>query len=188
MFPPKTSDPRISIRLAAGALALVVLAALGWLVFGREEPKARQPDVEHATRPEQPAPRDVAASPAPVVERPTEARTPPVASIAPSAESLPPSHPISPAHERVYRENYLIGQLQGAIDVEDAAGIRRLLKQYREEYPEDEQLLQEGYERIADCLEHPGAASRAEARRWYDEKQNRASAARRAVRLICLER
>jgi hypothetical protein len=99
---------------------------------------------------------------------------------------LPPSHPISSAHERIYRENYLIGQLQGAIDVEDAAGIRRLLKQYREEYPEDEQLLQGGYERIADCLEHPGAASRAEARRWYDE--NRASGARRAVRLLCLER
>ena len=188
MNAPKTSDPRISIRLAAGALALVVLAALGWLVFGRAEPKARQADVEPATLPEELAPRDVAASPAPVVERPAEMPTSPVANIAPSAESLPPSHPISPAHERVYRENHLIGQLQGAINVEDAAGIRRLLKQYREEYPEDEHLLQGGYERIADCLEHPGEATRAEARRWYDEKQNRASAARRAVRLICLER
>jgi hypothetical protein len=183
---PKTSDTRFPTRLAAGALALVVLIALGWLVFGREEPRARQADGEHATPPEEPAPGEVASSP--VVERPVaEKPTAPVASTAPSAGNLPPSHPLTPAHERIYRENHLIGQLQGAIDVEDAAGIRRLLKQYREEYPEDEHLLQEGYERIADCLEHPGGATRAEAQRWYDDKQNRASTARRAVRLICLE-
>jgi hypothetical protein len=180
---PKTSDPRFSIQLAAGALALVVLAALGWFVFARDEPKARQADVEPATFPEKPAPDPMTASPAPVAERPAGEK--PMAPAA-SAERQPPSHPITPTHERIFRENHLIGQLQGAIDVEDAAGIRKLLKQYREEYPADEHLLQEGYERIADCLEHPSEASRAEAQRWYDE--NRASSARRAVRLICLER
>jgi hypothetical protein len=184
---PKTSDTRFSIRLAAGALALVVLAALGWFLFGREEAKAPRADVEQATLSEESEPHEAVAS-ASLAERPVaEKPTAPVASTAPSAGDLPPSHPLTPAHERIYRENHLIGQLQGAIDVEDAAGIRKLLKQYREEYPEDEHLLQGGYERIADCLEHPGEATRAEAQRWYDDKQNRASTVRRAVRLICLE-
>ena len=162
-----------------------MLAALGWLLFGREEPKAHRADVEPAA--DEPEPSEVSAAPPPVAERPA---TLPVAeekpAAVPSAEELPPSHPLTPEHERIYRENYLIGQLQGAIEVEDAAGIRRLLKQYRDEYPEDEQLLQAGYERVADCLEHPGEASRAEAQRWFDA--NGASTARRAVWRICLQR
>src|SRR5262245_11507634 len=39
-------------------------------------------------------------------------------------------HPLSPEHQRIFRENNLIGDLNGAMDVADVAGLRRLLKQY----------------------------------------------------------
>jgi hypothetical protein len=75
--------------------------------------------------------------------------------------------------------------LDGAVDVKDAAGIRRLLAAYREEYPEDEHLVQDGYALIADCLEHPSPAARAAAQRYYDTEL--ASNIRRYVRRHCLE-
>ena len=37
--------------------------------------------------------------------------------------------------------------------------MRRLLEQYRREYPEDDNMLQDGYAVIADCFEHPGDAA-----------------------------
>lgn len=78
-----------------------------------------------------------------------------------------------------------MASLNGAVDVRDADGIRRLVATYRDEYPEDEHLLQDGYAIIADCIEHPGAASRARAQRYYDEAL--ASNIRRYVRRHCLE-
>jgi hypothetical protein len=94
-------------------------------------------------------------------------------------------HPITPKHERIFRENALYAQLNGAVDVRDAAGIRRLLKEYRDEYPEDEHRLQEGFEAIANCIEHPGEASRAAAQRYYDTEIT--STIRRYVRRNCFE-
>ena len=94
-------------------------------------------------------------------------------------------HPITPLHQRIFRENGLIGDLNGAMDVKDAAGMRRLLKQYREEYPEDAHVLQDGYELIADCLEQPTAATRAAAQHYYDEQLD--SGLRRYIRRHCLE-
>ena len=99
---------------------------------------------------------------------------------------LPHPHPITPQHERIYRENHLTFELDGAVDVEDVAGIRRLLATYRQEFPEDSLVLQAGYEIIADCLETPGATTRAAAQRFYDTEL--ASALRRHVRRHCLER
>ncbi len=93
-------------------------------------------------------------------------------------------HPITPAHGRIFRENNFVGGLNGAMDVKDAAGMRRLLARYRAEYPEDSLALQAGYELIADCLEHPGAESEAAARRYYETET--ASALRRYVRRHCL--
>ncbi|HKO53037.1 MAG TPA: hypothetical protein VJV79_35250 [Polyangiaceae bacterium] len=101
------------------------------------------------------------------------------------ATELPGSHPITPQHERIYRENKLTFWLDGAVDVEDVAGIRRLLAIYRDEFPEDSLVLQQGYELIADCLERPGAATRAAAQRFYDTEL--ASTLRRHVRRHCLE-
>ena len=93
-------------------------------------------------------------------------------------------HPITPQHERIYRENTLTFALDGAVDVEDAPGIRRLLAIYRQEFPEDSLLTQQGYEIIADCLDRPGVGTRAAAQRFYDTEI--ASALRRHVRRHCL--
>src|SRR5262245_8235371 len=94
-------------------------------------------------------------------------------------------HPITPRHLRIYAENRLIAALDGAMDVKDAAGMRRLLEQYRREYPEDDNMLQEGYAVIADCFEHPGARSRAAAERWLPSHNG--STLKRWVKLHCLE-
>jgi hypothetical protein len=94
-------------------------------------------------------------------------------------------HPITPQHLRIFRENALLGQLDGAMDVKDAAGLRKLLQTYREEYPEDPQQLQSGYELIANCLDRPGEATRAAAQKYFDEE--RGSTLRRFVLRHCLE-
>jgi hypothetical protein len=101
-----------------------------------------------------------------------------------NAEGMLP-HPITPQHERIFHENNLIGDLNGAMDVKDVQGLRRLLQQYRDEYPEDAHVLQQGYAIIADCLEHPGAETRAAAQRYYDEELD--SGLRRYIRRSCLE-
>ena len=94
-------------------------------------------------------------------------------------------HPLTEQHQRIFRENQLIGALDGAMDVKDGPGLRRLLLQYRQEYPEDPSALQAGYEVIADCLEHPGPAARAAAQRYDDIE--RGSTLRRFVARHCLE-
>jgi hypothetical protein len=104
-------------------------------------------------------------------------------------EPVPPGpmhpHPITPAHHRIYRENNLIHALNGAMDVNDAAGMRRLIERYRQDYPEDANELQEGYALIADCLEQPNAATVERARHYYASET--ASALRRYLRRHCLE-
>lgn len=104
---------------------------------------------------------------------------------APRDERLVRPHPITPEHDRIFRENQLIGALYGAMDVQDGPGVRKLADQYRNEFPDDPNQLQEGYDVIADCLEHPGTASAA-AGLQYDEAQ-RGSILRRFVRRYCLE-
>ena len=94
-------------------------------------------------------------------------------------------HPITPEHERIFQENNLIGELNGAMDVKDVAGLRKLLQQYREEYPEDSHVMQDGYALIANCLERPGPETRAVAQRYYDEQLD--SGLRRYIRRHCLE-
>jgi len=100
------------------------------------------------------------------------------------AEGMLP-HGITPTHERIYRENSLIANLNGAMDVKDVAGLRELLATYRDEYPEDEHVLADGYELIANCLERPGPETRAVAQRYYDEQRD--SGLRRYIRRHCLE-
>ena len=95
-------------------------------------------------------------------------------------------HPITKAHERIFRENNLVGALNLAVDLEDPVRIREVLATYRAEYPEDDHRLQGGYEVIADCLDRPGDASRARAQDYW-ETQIR-SQNRRYVRRYCLER
>jgi hypothetical protein len=94
-------------------------------------------------------------------------------------------HPITPSHERIFHENELIADLNGAMDVRDASGLRRLLAQYRSEFPEDAHVLQDGYELIANCMERPCPETRAVAQRYYDEQLD--SGLRRYIRRHCLQ-
>lgn len=99
-------------------------------------------------------------------------------------EELRHPHPIDSAHMRIQRENNLLGALDGAMDVSDGPGMRRLLQQYRNEFPEDANELQTGYRIIADCLEYPGPVSTAAGQRYYDRE--RGSTLRRFVARHCL--
>lgn len=94
-------------------------------------------------------------------------------------------HPITEQHRRIFRENALIGQLDGAMDAKDALELRALVAEYRDEYPEDAHILQEGYELIAQCLEGTSDDLRAAAQRFYDERLD--SGLRRYIRRHCLE-
>ena len=107
----------------------------------------------------------------------------PARATAPLPEGPVHPHPITARHERIFEENRLIFALNGAVDVGDVAGLRRLLDRYRASYPEDGQGLQGGYAAIADCLERPSADTRAAAQRWSDEHHG--STVRRFVRRIC---
>jgi hypothetical protein len=71
------------------------------------------------------------------------------------------------------------------VDGKEAPRLRELLKQYRDEYPDDPQDMQKGYALIADCLEHPSEDTRAAAQRFYDEEI--ASTLRRFVMRHCLQ-
>ncbi len=103
----------------------------------------------------------------------------------PRPEGAVHPHPITPQHRRIYRENRIIASLDGAMDVGDVAAMRRFLDEYRAEYPEDDNELQDGYAVVADCFERPGEASRAAARSWADA--HRGSTLRRFVNRHCLE-
>src|SRR4029077_18348125 len=83
--------------------------------------------------------------------------TPPSAVITDGGtEDLRPSHPLTPRHARIYRENNIIAAMEGAMDVRDGRGMRFLLQQYRSEFPDAPTELQEVYGIIANCLDHPG--------------------------------
>ena len=102
-----------------------------------------------------------------------------------SDAELRPSHPITPAHERIYKENNMIGAMNAAMDLGNVAELRRLNREYREQYPEDSHLMQEGYDIIADCMERRTEANRIAAQRFYDTQI--ASMLRRYIRIHCLQ-
>jgi hypothetical protein len=192
---PKRRRPTL-IALGLG------LALVGWLMLRRTAPaEAPAPERVEEEAPPPPAPAVPAPAPAP----PVTAAAPPSAS--PSRPALeymsdgvplmPPGpddphpntfvhpHPITPKHKRIFRENALLFQLNEAVDGREAPRLRELLRQYREEYPEDPHDMQKGYALIADCVEHPNDGTRAAARAYYDEEI--ASTLRRFVHRHCLE-
>jgi type IV secretory pathway VirB10-like protein len=184
-------------RVLSAAVLVVAVGIAGWLALRRDaapaSPERVRVRVKETPPPE--APQALApAAPPPVPDEKPSAPVP-VSAPAPEPPPAPPPeeahrpgeqpHPITPAHERIFRENNLIGQLNGALDVKDAAGVRRLLGAYRAEYPDDPNHLQTGYAVIADCLDHPGPSSRAAGQRYYDVE--RGSILRRMVDRYCLE-
>src|SRR5216110_741920 len=178
------------LYLVAGA---AVVALVAWLVLrGRAEDATASAPVDESERPlaetrrlppvpRTPAPRDAA----PYKEEIATSDGIPIAPARGDVRGPAHPHPITPQHERIYGENRLVGALEGAMEAKDVAGMRRLLAQYRREYPEDDQELQDGYGIIADCIEHPAAGPRAAAERWLDAHNG--STAKRFVLRYCIE-
>jgi hypothetical protein len=164
-------------------LAALILVALAWWAL---RPAATPPDlpgpalVARTAEPQRAPPQQTT----PVDFTPDGVPIRPATSAVADAQGMVP-HPITAQHARIFRENNLIGDLNGAMDVKDAAGLRRLLAQYRDEYPEDAHVLQDGYELIASCLENLTPETRARAQRYYDEQLD--SGLRRYIRRHCLE-
>jgi hypothetical protein len=170
--------------LGPAAILFVVLVVVAWWLL-RAPPAAPEvagpglPSAQAAAPAAPPSALELADDDIPI--KPAGASTAPT----PESAGLMHPHPITPQHERIYAENNLIGGLNAAMDMKNVPELRRLLKQYREEYPEDAHVLQEGYELIANCQEHPGPETRAVAQRYYDEQLD--SGLRRYIRRHCLE-
>jgi hypothetical protein len=182
----KPAVARRRSQLAFSSAALLV-ALGGWWLLWRGASATPLPVAARASEPEpSPVAQSIPARTQPALEHAADgiAIMPADPSQAPTDEPVHP-HPHTPIHERIYRENNLKGQLDGAMDVKDAAGMRRLLAEYRDQYPEDAHYLQEGYGLIADCIEHPSDATRSAAERYYQD--HRASLLRRYVRRHCLQ-
>lgn len=177
---------------------LVCLAAIWYFARGGGDPPAAPAPVAQ-DEPDEPAPAPVAAPPPVAPRRAPQPARPPAPDpeevitsdglpIMPAhGEAIGPSHPhpITPQHQRLFGENRLVGSIEGAMEIKDTAGMRRLLQQYRREYPEDDQEVQDGYAVIADCIDHPGASTRAAAERWIDSHNG--SSVKRFVLRHCIE-
>jgi hypothetical protein len=178
----------LSRRRSIGLFGLLVVAALAWWALrpAGVPPEAAGPGL--VARASEPRLAVISAAPLPATTpadfTPDGVPIRPAGSAVADPRGMVP-HPLTPQHQRIFRENNLIGNLNGALDVKDAAGLRRLLLQYRDEYPEDAHVLQDGYELIASCLENPTPATRAVAQRYYDEQLD--SGVRRYIRRYCLE-
>jgi len=178
-----------------GCVALLFGLALWWGFHETEAPVPVAPvrAIEPAASPPPtPAPVAVTSSPVPTPARSGAQETAndgiPIRGPDPIDDSdaeLRHPHPITPAHERIFKENNMIGALNAAMDLGNVEELRRLNRQYREQYPEDSHLMQAGYDLIADCMERRTAANKVAAERFYDTQI--ASTLRRYVRIYCLE-
>ena len=180
--------------LAGGAIGLGAAIWFFWPGRPHEEGASAPADEERAapvTAAPPVLPRRVPAPPPPSQPYKEEVVTSDGLPIVPAHEGDPRPdgpmhpHPITPQHIRLYAENHLVGMLNGAMDVKDVPAMRRFLEQYRREYPEDDNDLQDGYAVIADCLEHPGAPAREAAARWLTAHNG--SNLKRFVNRHCLE-
>ena len=171
---------RRSFREFATFLVVVPLAAVIWLVMSRLKEPTRE-GAEVASVPETPGTPSRETRPDP----PRHAQHRALASVRSENQPGDPSHPMSADRLRAYRQNDIIGQIDAAIVARDYEGIRRLNAEYRQEYPDDDQMTREAYDLVADCLEHKTPELVARARRFWETK--RGSRARRDLRRICLE-
>jgi len=188
------SPSRRNVLVLVGGVAALLVAIWGFSRARPPEEAASPPaDDERAATvaAAPPPPHRRAPTPPPSEPYKEEVVTSDGLPIAPAHEGDPRPdgpmhpHPITPQHLRLYAENHLVGALNGAMEVKDVPAMRRFLEQYRREYPEDDNDLQDGYAVIADCLEHPGAPAREAAARWM--AAHNGSALKRFVNRHCLE-
>ncbi|MET0591718.1 MAG: hypothetical protein ABW133_03400 [Polyangiaceae bacterium] len=178
---PQASRPSAAPWVGLGVL-LVAAVSLWWLFREPEPRQAATPIVQVVTPPEP----KVASAPSPAAH---QAASDGVAIMAAgsgdhSANEPKHPHPITPTHERNFRQISLVAVMNGAMDVGDVEELRRVNRNYRDEYPENT-LLQDGYDLIADCLERRTANTQAAAERYWETAI--ASNLRRYVRRHCLE-
>jgi hypothetical protein len=190
----RTSPNRLVVVLAL-ALSAIVIAA-GWLLWGRGSARHGPPplaeDVATTEAPAAPPPvpvRDAKRPPAPAPPEHEHVAADGIGFMPQrDGDPIPPGahpHPITPQHQRIFAENRVAFALDDATDAKDVAVMKKLLAQYRRDFPEDQWQLQGGYAVIIDCLEHPGPESRRAAERWLD--QNNGSTVKRSVLRNCLE-
>jgi hypothetical protein len=178
---PRTDS---AVLVGAGALVLAVIA-LFWM-FREPETTRAAPKSTNAAPPAAELDLSVHKEPPPVQHELASDNIPVMAAGSVDHSNAEPRHPhpITPEHERNFRQLNRIAQLNGAMDLGDVDELRQLNRKYREEYPE-QTLYQDGYDLIADCLENRTAATRAAAERYWSTQI--ASNLRRYVRRHCLE-
>lgn len=167
------------------SFAIGLASMVDWSALDREA-TAPQPEPEQIVAPKRPAVGDVAPVDAVRVAEP-QRRSPESepANLPADSELDGHPHPITAEHVRIQRELQLVQQLNDALDLRDAAHLRALIAEYVQHVPDDPNALAAGYERIADCLEHPDDATRERAREYY--LRERASTLRRYVRRVCFD-
>lgn len=185
---PNTERRRTTRYLVALAAALG-LGITAWLLWPESTERAAvNPEQTRSREPvsEEPVAEKRAAAPA-AQERPAERleHDESIENAHHEHEPGDPSHPITPDHLRIYRENAYGFAIDNAIQVRDVAAIRRMNAEYRKEFPRDDYVLQDAYDMIADCLEEKTPERVARARKFWQTR--RSSRARRDLRRICLE-
>ena len=153
-------------RRNAGIVLVVALAGLAaWFGLGRE--RAAPEDTESVEPAEESAP-----------QQPPQQQPQPPAPPAPSAQRAEPAaadalvpHPLTPDQQRIRRENEILGIVSDALDLGDAGKLRMMARTYREQSFEGADRIANGYEIIAECLDHPGPISRAPAKAFDDSNR-----------------
>ena len=180
----RSPSSRPSAAAWVGLGVLLVAAASLWWLFREPEPlHAAATIVQMVTPPE------TKAAPAPPPAAHPVTANDGIAMMAAgsgdhSTDAPKHPHPITPTHERNFRQISLVAVMNGAMDVGDVEELRRVNRNYRDEYPENT-LLQDGYDLIADCLERRTVNTQAAAERYWETAI--ASNLRRYVRRHCLE-
>ena len=181
----RTLEPASERRWLPALLAWGILALLGaGLLLLRASSDVPRPTPQRAAplaapaalAEQQPVPAvETPRAPAPVLEAPTE-----LAGYDPNHHA----HPITPEHLRLYRETELLEGAWQALRKRDVAKARELVATHQSEYPDSNQHMDEGLLLLANCIERPGAETRALAQVFYDTKTY--SPMRRRLRRLCL--
>jgi hypothetical protein len=164
------------------SVLLAAVASFWWLMRG-SEPRPTEAATAAIAAPEP----SITAAPAPPPQRERAGDGIPIMAAGTTDRSTDEPrhpHPITPTHERNFRQISMVAVMDGAADVGDVEELRRVNRKYRDEYPENS-LLQDGYDLIADCLERRTTATEAAAQRYWNSAI--ASNLRRYVRRHCLD-